>query len=60
MKFIVIILKIENTFRVGGLAYYRPRPTRKTSHFDHVTLVLSSTEALHRPDPSRFLNFYKI
>nr|XP_022300646.1 uncharacterized protein LOC111108854 [Crassostrea virginica] len=35
----------------GGLAHCRHHTTRKTSHFGHVTLLLSSTEALHRPDP---------
>ena len=32
--------------QLGGLAFYRPRPTRQTSSFDHVILFLSSTEAL--------------
>ena len=46
---VLIFLKYSCNFcnlQFGGLAYYKPRPTRKTSLFDHVTLLLSSTEAL--------------
>ena len=44
----------------GGLAYYKPRPARTTLLFGHVTLLLSITEVLHRPDPSRIQNVYNM